>query len=132
MIEQGLVALLNATTAVTNIAPIGGFLSQLPPDQQLPSWTYQIASNPKDYELTGAVNLEMARFQFDCYGLSGAEAISLAKAIDAVLSGYKGTLTDPDATQVQGCFRSNRIDFFDDIARDYRRMLEYEVWFVAA
>lgn len=133
MIEQGLVKLLQGTPAVTAIAPVGGFLAQLPINQKLPSWTYRTISNPTDYELTGPVNLGMGRFQLDCYAdgdTGAAKVILLAKAIDAVLSGYHGTLTDPDATQVQGAFRSNLIDFFDDNARNYRRMLEYEIWFV--
>ena len=36
---------------------------------------------------------------------------------------------DPDSTVIQGCFRSNLIDFFDEASRTYRRMLEYELWF---
>lgn len=130
MIEQGLVKLLQAIPAVTAIAPVGGFLAQLSADQKLPSWTYQVVSNPTDYELAGPVALGMARFQLDCYGDTGAQVIRLARAIDDALTGFHGTLTDDDSTQVQGCFRSNLIDFFDDSARNYRRMLEYEIWFV--
>jgi hypothetical protein len=78
-----------------------------------------------DYELPGPVSLGHTRIQIDCYGASGADAIRLAAAIDAVLIAYRGTMTDQDSTVVQGCFRTNKIDFFDDEARNYRRMLEY-------
>jgi len=133
MIELGLVLLVQGTPAVAAIAAAGGgFLDVLPKDFPLttagvgtPSWTYSIVSDPVEYELTGPVSLGSTRIQIDCYGATGADALRLAKAIDAVLIGYRGTMTDPDATKVQGCFRTNKIDFFDDDARNYRRMLEY-------
>jgi hypothetical protein len=132
MIEQGLVMLIQGTPAVVAISPAGGFLGTLPPNKPLPSWTFATVSNPTDYTLQGAVGLGMGRYQIDCYGATGADAIRLAKAIDDVLSGFLGVLTDPDATPVQGCFRSNMLDFFDEEARDFRRMLEYEIWYVTS
>jgi hypothetical protein len=120
--EQGFVALVNSA------AGSGGYYGQLPKDAQLPNWTYLDVSNPSDYTLQGAVELSGLRMQVDCYGQTAARAITLAKAIDRVLSGYVGTL--PDGTVVQGCFRTNRLSFFDDNARNYRRMLEYEIWYV--
>jgi hypothetical protein len=125
MIEQGMVQLIQATPAVSAIAPKGGFLGTLPKDFPLPSWSYIVVSDPVDYELTGPVSLGSTRIQIDCYGANGADAILLAKAIDNVLIGYRGTLPDPDSTVVQGVFRINKIDFFDVDARNYRRMLEY-------
>lgn len=126
MIEEGMVILVQGNAAVLAIAPVGGFLGSLPKDFALPSWSYIVVSDPVEYELGGPVNVSCTRIQIDCYGASGASAIALAAAIDAVLKGYHGTLNDPDATVVQGCFRTNKIDFFDDEARNYRRMLEYE------
>jgi hypothetical protein len=120
--EQGFVALVNSA------AGSGGYYGQLPKDAQLPNWTYLDVSNPSDYTLQGAVELSGMRMQVDCYGQTAAQAITLAKAIDRVLSGYLGTLSD--GTVVQGCFRTNRLSFFDDNARNYRRMLEYEIWYV--
>jgi hypothetical protein len=126
MIEQGLALLVQGNGAVAAIAAAGGgFMGTLPKDFTLPSWSYVIVSDPVDYELTGPVALGSTRIQIDCYGANGADAIRLAKAIDAVLNGYRGTMTDADSTFVQGCFRTNKIDFFDDNARNYRRMLEY-------
>lgn len=126
MIEQGLVLLVQGNAGVAAIAASGGFLGALPKDFTLPSWSYIVVSDPVDYELLGPVALGCTRIQIDCYGAAPADAINLAAAIDAVLNGYHGTLTDPDSTVVQGCFRLNKIDFFDDDARNYRRMLEYE------
>lgn len=127
MIEQGMVLLVQGNAGVAAVASAGGgFLGSLPKDFPLPSWSYIVASDPVDYELGGSVNVSNTRIQIDCYGASAVDALALAAAIDAVLQGYHGTMTDPDSTVVQGCFRSNKIDFFDDEARNYRRMLEYQ------
>jgi hypothetical protein len=67
------------------------------------------------------------RLQVDVYGAKGVDVLPLANAINNVLSGYSGTLPDPDETQVRSILRSNIIDFFDDLSRTYRRMLEYMV-----
>jgi hypothetical protein len=129
MLEAGFVTLVMASGRVTAIAATGGYLLELPKDQILPSWTYRVVSDHGDYGLRGEHGFVTRRFQIDCYGAKAADAILLAKAIDAVLSGWKGTLPDPDATVVHGCFRSDLSDFFDDPSRTPRRMLEYEIQF---
>jgi hypothetical protein len=129
MIEQGLVELVQGTAAVSAIALDGGFQSSAPKGTALPTWTYTIVSDVADYTLDGSQGLTMRRVQIDCYGASSAARILLAQAIDTVLSGYAGVLTDPDSTRVYGCFRSSMIDFFDPDSRTFRRMIEYEIWF---
>ena len=130
MIEAGLVALVQGTAAVNAIAAVGGNLSEVPKDGALPTWTYVFISAPDSYTLAGEHGLIEARIQIDCYGNTGAECIRLAWAIDHVLSGFSGTLADPQNTVVDSCFRSNIIDFFDDAKRSYRRLLEYKLWFI--
>jgi uncharacterized protein DUF3168 len=129
MIEQGLVLLVQGTPAVSAIASAGGFFVELPKEQALPSWTYSAVSDVPDYALSGPTAMHYRRIQIDCFGIEPAEVIRLAGAIDNVLSGFHGTLTDPETVKVQGCFRTNLIDFFEDDPRNFRRMLEYELWF---
>jgi hypothetical protein len=128
MIEQGFVQHVQGTSAVKAIAAAGGFLAELPKDQALPSWSYTTVADSADYVLAGPVDLGSWNVQIDCYAATREQAVLLAAAIDAVLNGYAGTLADPDQTVVQGIFRINKHDFFDDARRTYRRMLEYEVW----
>ena len=128
MIEQGLVQLVQGALAVKTIAATGGFLAELPKDQALPSWSYTTVADWADYVLAGPVDLGSWNVQIDCYAATREQAVLLAVAIDAVLNGYSGTLADPDHTVVQGIFRTNKRDFFDDARRTYRRMLEYQVW----
>lgn len=132
MIEQGLISLVQGNAAVSAIAVSGGgYFAELPKDAALPSWTYAFISGVPGLTLASPENLTHARYQVDCYGAVAADAIRLARAIHSVLNGFRGTLTDPDSTKVQGCFQSNLIDFFDDASRTYRRLLEYQLWFDA-
>jgi hypothetical protein len=124
-LESGLVLLVQADATVLSLCKAGGYLAQLPPNSALPSWTQQTISEPVDYLLGGPDALGMRRVQIDCFGNAPADAVELASAIDKVLSGYAGTL--PDGTRVQGCFRDNKMDFFDSEARSYRRMLDYMI-----
>ena len=128
MTEQGFVLLVQSNTAVRAIAATGGFLAELPKDHPLPSWSYTTVADSADYALAGPVDLGSWNVQVDCYANTREQAVLLASAIDRVLNGYAGTLADPDHTVVQGIFRINKRDFFDDARRTYRRMLEYQVW----
>jgi hypothetical protein len=129
MIEEGLKLLVQGDATVSAISPKGGFLAQLPKDFTLPSWIYEVVSDPTDYELQGPVSQSSTRIQLKCIGATGAQVISLAKAVNDVLSGYHGTMTDADSTVVHGIFKTNSIDFFDDNARNFVRILEYLICF---
>ncbi len=130
MLEAGIVKLVMADTAVLALCQAGGYLVSLPKEPQFPTWTYQYFSDQSPVALQGEHGFVTRRLQIDCFGASGNDAILLARAIDKVLHGYKGTLSDPDATIVFGCFRSDLQDRpFDEAARNIRRMLEYEIDF---
>jgi len=134
VIEQGLVMLVQGNLNVQAIAETGGFLADLPKDFTLPSWTYlRIGTNSED-TCNSPGTLTQTRLQIDCYSAEGqgADVIRLGQAIDDVLNGFRGVLPDDDATYVDSCFQSDLVDHpFDDASRaSYRRMLEYEIWFV--
>jgi hypothetical protein len=114
---------------VAAIAATGGYLQVLPKDLELPSWTQQLITEETDYTLLDVVNLRQRRIQIDCYADDPDDCIALANAIDAVVNGYHGTLTDADSTVVQGIFQSTAFGFYDGASRSYRRTLEYDVWF---
>jgi hypothetical protein len=130
VIEQGIQMLVQADADVLALCPEGGFLSSLPKDFPRPSWAYKIVSStPLSRTLGRQRQVLQERWQIDCFGDSPADAIRLAKAVDAILNNYSGALPDPDATVVQGIFWTDLTDFFDDVARSYRRCLEYELVF---
>lgn len=131
MIEQGIAMLVQGNAAVAAIATSGGgFLVQLPKGQLdlAPTWTLAVITDATDYSLGGTVDLGNTTIQIDVFAKDAASVIGLARAINAVLSGLKGALDDPDAVYVNGCFQTGKTDFFDDAGRTYRRMLEYQIF----
>ena len=129
MLRQGLAMLLQANPAVASIAPVAGFgFGELPKGLALPTWIFTMVSDKENYTLAGRAGLSSCTIQIDALANSPEEAIRLGDAIDSILSGYRGTLPDPDATGIDSCFRTNRDDHFDDAPRGYRCMLEYQVW----
>ena len=131
MIEEGITKLVQADPGVQAICTLGGWLIQLPDGTPLPSWTYLIVSLNDQYCLDGTHGYARLRLQIDCYGdpEKASDSIRLARAINNVLSGFKGTLDDVDQTIVYSCFRTDLKDEFNDTARNYRRTLEYELEF---
>lgn len=127
MIEQGIQILVQADTTVKALATFGGFSTQLPANIAKPTWTQTLVTDPTDYNMQGAVDLGNREIQIDCFADTMADAMSLAAAIDAVLSGFRGQLADDDVVFVQACFRTGMRDFYDDAPRTFRRMLQYSI-----
>lgn len=131
MIEQGIAKLVQGTAAVAAIAKAGGgFLMQLPKGQLdlAPTWTLSIITDRTNYSFDGPVDLGNTTVQIDVFANDAASVIGLARAIDKVLSGYKGTLADSDSVSINGCFQTDKKDFFDAAGRTFRRMLEYQIF----
>ena len=129
MIEEGLVKLMIANAGISALAVTQGMHAPLPENATVPGWSYQFASNSGDYTLDGDRGIDYTRVQINCHGNNAAEAIRLAAAIDSLLSGYYGVLTDSDHTFLQGCFQTNLVDFFNDASRSYRRVVDYQLCF---
>jgi hypothetical protein len=127
VIEQGIVLLVQSSAEVSALAASGGYMSMLPKDMELPSWTQQTVTEPGDYTLTGSSGLCNRLFQIDVYADDPDQCVDLARAIDRVLDGFRGVLNDADSTVVQGIFRENMTAIFDSASRSYRRILEYRV-----
>jgi hypothetical protein len=132
MIEMGFVSLIQSGLGSPPIAP-GGFAVQLPKDQISAAapmaWTYRTTGADPTYILGGQDGVTDWHVTIDCHGLTMANAITLARAIDSVLRGAPSmTLPDPDHTVVQGIFReSAEIDGYSDMNRSFVRTLEYRV-----
>lgn len=121
---------MQANAGVLALCPTGGFDSQLPKDfSPLPSWTYLIVFDHSDPTLQCFKTLNRFCIQIDCYGSTAAQALGLAKAVDAVLDGFSGALTDADNCRIDSCFATDRKNFFDDAPRTYRRMIEYTLMY---
>lgn len=84
---------------------------------------FQVSGVPV-YSHSGPSNLDVTRYQFDCYALAWAEVQQLADAIDGVLSGYKGTV---DSVWIQRAMRLNRQDAWEDALKRWRIPLDFGI-----
>jgi len=131
VIEQGIAKLVQGNAAVAAIATAGGgFLVQLPKGQldQGPTWTMSVITDPADYTLAGESDLRDTTIQIDVFAKDAATVIGLARAINTVLAGFRGTLSDADGVAVTGIFQIGKTDYFDEAGRTFRRMLEYQIF----
>ena len=137
MIENGIVGLINADPGVLAALAggVGGFgFDELAKNLPLPSWAFRFFGGHVIPTLggVGPKSFRWRRMEIHCMGSSADNTLTLAGAIDNVLSGFSGMLPDasPGGTQVDSIIPSNSpIDFFDSAARSWRRVLEYQVWF---
>lgn len=135
MITNGLYALITGNTAIAAMISTRLYPVKLPEGVVYPTMTYQVISQVGDPNVTTA-GLQRMRIQFDCYGsmLSPAgvdgysDAVLLRDALRQLLDGYVGTLSD--GTVLQNAVRIQSVDYFDDDARVYRCMCEFNLWFV--
>ena len=134
MLEEGLSLLLEADPTVASLAATRDFLVQLPEGTVTPAWTYMIVSQKPLYTMdrkrTRVINIQIDCYanEEDCGGGARDAALSLGYAIDAVLSGYRGTLPDSDSTHVDTCFQTDmETPAEDPLSRSFRMMLEYEL-----
>jgi hypothetical protein len=137
-VEQGLIMLLQANAAVAAIST-GGWEAELPPDATLPNWSWITIYKHPQYALQAMPGLVPWAVQIDSYSASdqGADSqsansvgtIPLAQAIYNCLSGYQGTLPDPQNTQVDSIFLEDEELYFDSVRRTWRIRQDYRVNF---
>lgn len=141
MLEQGFVQLLQSNGGVAAIA-LGGWRNQLPEDAPLPNWSYLSILKRPQYALQALPGLCEWRVQIDCYSASDqgqtsaagivtnqSTSVDLANAIYGVLSGFRGTLPDPQNTQVDSAFLVDEHSEFDSVRRTWRTLQEWQLWY---
>lgn len=81
--------MLNGVTSLTGkVYPL-----VIPDDIALPAAAYQVISDVPEYAHDGAVALSLARVQVTLHAATYSAGVTLLKAVQTALSGYKGTLT---------------------------------------
>jgi hypothetical protein len=126
MIEQGLMTLLAGNAPIA--ALVGTRISWvvLPENSTLPALTFQNVgsiSSPT-FETRG---MQRMRVQFDCWGATYLDAITLRKAVETLLDGFQGTLSD--GTYLQNVVSLQQVDFFDHDVRVFRAMIEFRLYY---
>jgi len=124
MIEAGLVTLMEATTAITDVTAERIYGVQLPQKPTVPAIVITNITGEDEYSATGALDLIPVRFQIDCYAATLDASIALGNIVNALLSGFKGAA---GAETIQGSFLKNRKDLYDSETENHRRLLEYDM-----
>lgn len=90
-----------------------------------------VISEPRVYRMKGEVKHYMTRVQFDCRANTALARRQLADALDAFLSGYKGTF---GGIQFDGCFKDNHRTRFDmdGGTRWFQAQIDYRIFWAPA
>jgi hypothetical protein len=84
-------------------------------------------SSIRDYHMAGSSGLVTTRVQVDCWALTFASAVAVARAVRVALSG--STFSD-SGVEVQGAFLDGERHFFEEATaeRFHRVSLDFEIW----
>lgn len=122
-IEQVIYSVLSGNDAVSDL--IDDRITPLvrPQGQALPAITYQLVDNIIDHDVKGPTGWRQARWQINCFSNDYDQMITLAKAVEAILDGYKamgidhvffideGEIEPIDAENEQFTIYVKRMDF---------------------
>lgn len=109
--EESLIALLLAVSGVTTVVGERVHWNRIEAPAVAPYVILRTISGTRDYAMDGATGLVESRVQVDCYGSTYASAKTAARAIEAALSGYRGT---QGGTEFGGVFLTAERDLVDE------------------
>lgn len=89
--EQAFRTLLTGAVSVTALVPTAGInWGAAPQGSAPPAIVMNIVTDANGHTLQGVDGLSVGRVQVDCYGLTYASAKAVARAVRALLDGYRG------------------------------------------
>lgn len=136
MLQEGLYSLLAGSSGVQSLLgttstrsdkTTGIFAAYMPEATPMPAIVYTTVAGAGFSTMDGASNLQSARLQFSCYGVSYSAAKELAGAVRSVLEGLKATLSD--GTQVDNATRVLESDTFEEAPFIYHTPMDFEFLF---
>lgn len=126
--NEDLTALLLGDTTISGLVGAGQRLywSAVGQGQGGPAAVLHTISSVPDVAMSGPTGLVRSRIQIDCRAMTGADALALARAIEARLSGYRGTV---GGTKFGGIFKDGeRTEFEKDVEAFHIVSADYLVW----
>lgn len=127
--EEALVGYMLAGTALAALVGSRIHWVYSPQGTASPRIVLYRISGVRDMSLNnGPTGFVSSRVQVDCIGTSYSSAKAVARAVEARLSGYSGTL---GSTRLEGVFLvGERDDFFDTETPDklFRTSLDFNIW----
>lgn len=127
--EEALLSYLLAASGITSLVGTRINWVRSPQGAVSPRVVLTRISGLRDMTLNnGATGYVTSRIQVDCIGTSYGSAKTVARAIEARLSGYSGTT---GGIRFLGCFLiGERDDFFDTDTPDkvFRTAIDFNIW----
>lgn len=106
--EAALIGIVLADAAIAALVSTRVNWVERPQGEPLPAIVLGRIGGSRDYHTQGASGLVESRIQGDCYATTYAGAKSVARALIALLSGYRGTTGD---IEFKGAFVDGERDF---------------------
>ena len=130
VVEEALVSVLKAASAVTNICSTRVYPAVVPQKGTIPALTYQRISGPRIRDLDGPDGMATPRFQINCWSTTYKGAFTLSNAVRGVLDNYSGTVL---SVVIHDCALEDEGDMFEpqvgaDTEKRYGRRLDFIVW----
>lgn len=119
-----IVALLEASATVEDVAGDRIYPVKLPRGVTLPAITYLTVSAPRDETQQGPSGLVMARVQVSCWGDNYDDSKAVAEAVRRTLDGYRGTSA---GTRIDGVRLLNERDDIEAEPGTYQTALDFAV-----
>lgn len=127
--EEALRSLLASVSGVTSLVSTRIYWGQAPQSVDSAFIAMNVISAPRDYKMSGSTGLRSTRVQLDCWADKYSTAKTIARAVEAAVSGYSGTVS---STVLQGIFIDNERDDetpdTGDTKTRFRTSLDLIVW----
>lgn len=91
----------------------------------LPALSYQLVSDPSESSHDGPAGLARARVQFDCWGITPAQASAVARAVRVTLAGIHRASS---GMVLSGGIKANEMTLDDPDPKLKRRVLDMLIW----
>ncbi len=124
MIVDAVYSRLSSDAGVSAIAGASVFPVTIPQGASKPAIVYTLDGDEVDQLLDGLGEGRLAFVAIDCYADLHAQAHSLADAVEACLSGYRGAM---GAKTVEFAKLERRFDLFETETKLYRVSLQFRL-----
>ncbi len=118
---QDLYVYLQTQSGLTDLVGTRMYPVLLAQGSAMPALVIQKISRAREYSQSGDSNLANPRYQFSCWDETHEGAVALQVALEASLSGFKGTM---GSETVYSAFIDNVIDDHEDTTDLYRQIVD--------
>lgn len=129
MLDEALRTFLLADEALSALVGTRIYPDEVPQGGTFPALRYLQVSLLADYTHDGDANLDMTRYQFDCYAPNRPQANQVATVLRTALSRLQKTRIDDIC--FQSVFMVNALSGYDDGFNQWRMVRDFEIVYKA-